>query len=76
VEHDYKVVVIGSGFGGALTALAIARECVKRGKNEKVRILERGTWWTTPVSTVQDAEVATPVNPFALRIADNIIKEL
>ncbi len=52
-----KVVVIGSGFGGAMTALPLAAEFKKRDKGEKVVILERGTWWTTPVSAVQDKEV-------------------
>jgi choline dehydrogenase-like flavoprotein len=55
----YKVVIIGSGFGGTMTALPLAAEFKKRGKEEKVLILERGTWWTTPVSTVQDKELKT-----------------
>src|SRR5262245_30099532 len=52
------VVVIGSGFGGAMTSLSIAAELKKMGKG-KVRVLERGTWWTTPVGTVKDPEVKT-----------------
>jgi choline dehydrogenase-like flavoprotein len=55
----YAVVVIGSGFGGTLTALTLAREFAKRDRGEKVVMLERGTWWTTPVGTVQDREVET-----------------
>jgi choline dehydrogenase-like flavoprotein len=55
----YKVVIIGSGFGGTMTALPLADEFKKRGKEEKVLILERGTWWTTPISTVQDKELKT-----------------
>ena len=31
----YTVVVIGTGFGGAMTALPIAREMVRRNKGEK-----------------------------------------
>src|SRR6058998_1489960 len=98
---DADVVVIGSGFGGTMTALTIAHklhppelrdaqtklkallkddpgakqpatrdeqtlvsELVKRldasGALQRVVILERGTWWTTPVPTVQDSKVATP----------------
>ncbi len=62
--HHYTVVVIGSGFGGTMTALALARQFELWNKdhpNERRRILmlERGTWWTTPVGTVQDPEVAT-----------------
>ncbi len=55
----YKVVVIGSGFGGTMTALPLADKFKERGQGEQVLILERGTWWTTPVSTVQDKEIKT-----------------
>jgi choline dehydrogenase-like flavoprotein len=55
----YKVVVIGSGFGGTMTALPLADKFKERDKGEKVLILERGTWWTTPISVVQDKEVKT-----------------
>lgn len=54
---DYKVVVIGTGFGGSMTALTLADRT--QGTNTKILMLERGTWWTTPVSTVQDKEVRT-----------------
>src|SRR6266851_8381191 len=56
---DYTVVVIGSGFGGTMTALSIARALESRNKGEKMLMLERGGWWTTPVGTVQDKEVKT-----------------
>lgn len=57
----YDAVVIGSGFGGSMTALSLARAFKHRNRDpkEKVLILERGTWWTTPVPTVQDREVET-----------------
>ncbi|MGN6187895.1 MAG: GMC oxidoreductase [Conexibacter sp.] len=51
--HDHTVVVIGTGFGGTMTALTLARE-FKRSGHGTVHMLERGTWWTTPVETVQD----------------------
>ena len=54
----YTMVVIGTGFGGTMTALPVAREFVRRNKGETVLMLERGTWWTTPVGTVQDKEVS------------------
>jgi choline dehydrogenase-like flavoprotein len=54
----YSAVVIGSGFGGTLTALPLARAFKERGKGERLLMLERGTWWTTPVETVQDKRVA------------------
>src|SRR5215467_11134213 len=53
----YDVVVIGTGFGGTMTALPIARAFKQPNKGETVLMLERGTWWTTPVGTVQDKEV-------------------
>ncbi len=55
----YTVVVLGTGFGGTMTALSLARKFAKRNKGETILMLERGTWWTTPVGTVQDKEVAT-----------------
>ena len=55
----YEAVVIGTGFGGTMTGLSLGREFFLRGKGEKVLLLERGTWWTTPVSTVQDKDVQT-----------------
>ena len=50
--QHYKVVVIGSGFGGTMTALPLADKFKERKAGEKVLILERGSWSTTPVSTV------------------------
>ena len=64
-KHDYTVVVIGTGFGATMTAIPLAEEFTTRNKNkppetiETVLMLERGTWWTTPVSTVQDKEIET-----------------
>jgi choline dehydrogenase-like flavoprotein len=58
-EEHYDVVVIGSGFGGSMTALGLARAFKARGQGERVLMLERGTWWTTPVATVQDKQVKT-----------------
>jgi len=55
----YDVVVIGSGFGGTITALSLARAFKHRARGERILMLERGTWWTTPVGTVQDKEVKT-----------------
>src|SRR5215212_10154276 len=58
-DQHYDAVVIGSGFGGTLTALRLARAFKARGRGERILMLERGTWWTTPVGTVQDKEVKT-----------------
>jgi choline dehydrogenase-like flavoprotein len=38
----FNVVVIGTGFGGSLTALTLARHFQRRGNQEKVLMLERG----------------------------------
>jgi cholesterol oxidase len=51
---DHDAVVIGTGFGGTINALTLARAFKRRHKAETVLMLERGTWWTTPVETVSD----------------------
>src|SRR5215208_5947000 len=53
--EQYDVVIIGSGFGGTMTALPLARAF----KEKRILMLERGTWWTSPVATVQDKTVET-----------------
>src|SRR5437762_1456096 len=67
MEKNYDAIVIGSGFGGTIMALTIAREFYLESHDDngnqtktprKVLLLERGTWWTTPVGTVADKEVA------------------
>src|SRR5437773_1910879 len=58
-EEHHKFVIIGSGFGGTMTGLSLARALKARNKGEDILILERGTWWTTPVGTVADKEVIT-----------------
>jgi len=55
----YNAVVIGTGFGGTMTAIPLARKFKERAKRETILMLERGTWWTTPVGTVADKEVKT-----------------
>ncbi|HMN80532.1 MAG TPA: hypothetical protein PKA20_11440, partial [Burkholderiaceae bacterium] len=57
----YDLVVIGSGFGGSMTALKVAFELDKRAGRPPLRLLliERGTWWTTPTETLQDKQVKT-----------------
>jgi choline dehydrogenase-like flavoprotein len=56
-KRDHTVVIIGSGFGGTMTGIPLAQKFTERGKGEDILMLERGTWWTTPISTVQDKEV-------------------
>ena len=50
------VVIIGSGFGASMTGLSLAR--AYKGSGKTILMLERGTWWTTPVATVKDNEIA------------------
>src|SRR5436309_6509315 len=58
-EH-FDVVVIGTGFGGTMTALTLLQRIKdKTGTPPSVLMLERGVWWTTPVPTVQDHVVET-----------------
>ena len=65
-QPHHTVVIIGTGFGGTMTGLALARDFDVRNKKETdpskkktILMLERGTWWTTPVGTVQDKEAKT-----------------
>lgn len=60
MERHCTVAVIGTGFGGTMTALSIGRAMKARAKGETICMLERGTWWSTPVGTVQDVEVRAP----------------
>ncbi|HEX8180790.1 MAG TPA: GMC family oxidoreductase [Pyrinomonadaceae bacterium] len=63
--NHHRVVIIGTGFGGTMTAIPLAAKFKERNQGkppeawETILMLERGTWWTTPVSTVQDKEVKT-----------------
>jgi choline dehydrogenase-like flavoprotein len=42
----YEAVVIGSGFGGSITALTLANKYAEAtGPTERVCVLERGQWW-------------------------------
>ena len=52
---EADIVIIGSGFGGSMSGLTLAERT--QGRKTKILMLERGTWWTTPVSTVQDKDV-------------------
>lgn len=61
VGEHYDLVVIGTGFGGTMTALTVAytMEGKRAGKPPlRILMLERGTWWTTPMETVQDKKVS------------------
>jgi choline dehydrogenase-like flavoprotein len=55
--NEYDGVIIGTGFGGTISALTLADRL--KGTSKRLLMIERGTWWTTPVSTVQDKNVKT-----------------
>ncbi len=58
--EGYDTIVVGTGFGATMTALSLAREFMLRGETDRrILMIERGTWWTTPLETVQDKAVAT-----------------
>jgi choline dehydrogenase-like flavoprotein len=46
-DSKYEAVVIGSGFGGTITSLTLAKKYKTEGKGQKVCILERGQWWVS-----------------------------
>lgn len=60
MASDYSTIIIGTGFGGSMTGLTLARAYAERKRGETILMLERGTWWTTPVETVEDKDAATP----------------
>src|SRR5215218_1312578 len=49
VPTEYDSVVIGSGFGGTIVSLAIARMYKDKSESKRVCILERGQWWISHV---------------------------
>jgi choline dehydrogenase-like flavoprotein len=65
IAAHFDLVVIGTGFGGTLTALTVAYTLDGKlaGKHPaapvRILMLERGTWWTTPMETMQDKQVKT-----------------
>ncbi len=61
------VVVIGSGFGGAVTAARLAEAGVK------VTLLERGPWWDTVPTRSMGIETRTPL-PRGLRLLSHSIR--
>jgi choline dehydrogenase-like flavoprotein len=45
VPTEYDSVVIGSGFGGTIVSLAIAKMYKSKKEDKRVCVLERGQWW-------------------------------
>src|SRR5215204_2834823 len=46
---EYDSVVIGSGFGGTIISLAIAKMYKEENHDKRVCILERGQWWISHI---------------------------
>jgi cholesterol oxidase len=62
VLSEYDSIVIGSGFGGTVVALAIAKMYKMKNENKKVCMLEQGQWWISP--EVLDSD---PMRAFLLK---------
>ena len=45
IPTEYDSVVIGSGFGGTIVSLAIAKMYKAKNEGKRLCILERGQWW-------------------------------
>jgi cholesterol oxidase len=55
VPAEYDSVVIGSGFGGTVVSLAIAKKYKAENARNRVCILERGQWWINDVIAASDS---------------------
>lgn len=47
IPDKYDAVVIGSGFGGTISSLTLAKKFKIGNKGERACILERGQWWVS-----------------------------
>lgn len=59
-EERFAAVVVGSGFGGTISALALAKFFASRNQGEKVCILERGQWWISHEITFTPQQAKAP----------------
>jgi choline dehydrogenase-like flavoprotein len=67
VDLKYEYIVIGSGFGGTITALILGNKLEEENNSptpnrngsdiKKVCILERGQWWISPEIPINDKGV-------------------
>jgi len=55
VPAEYDSVVIGSGFGGTVVSLAIAKKYKAENARNRVCILERGQWWINDEIAASDS---------------------
>jgi cholesterol oxidase len=62
-QQSYEAIVIGTGFGGSIAALAL------NAQNKKVLLIERGTFWVTPETLGKPPASAVP--PLAKWAADH-----
>ena len=46
-DEKYEAIVIGSGFGGTIVSLTLAKQYKSLNDGKKVCILERGQWWVS-----------------------------
>jgi len=65
IPPKYDSIIIGSGFGGTVSALTIAKK--NHGTNKRVCILERGQWWVShemPASKEGTTDGKTTIREF------------
>jgi hypothetical protein len=77
VPTEYDSVVIGSGFGGTVVSLAIAKMYNMKNENNRVCLLERGQWWISheiPDSNPLRAFLVKNNMPFSTWAYQNDIK--
>ncbi len=53
-QQSYDAIVIGTGFGGSIAALAL------NAQNKRVLVIERGTFWVTPETLGNPPPSAAP----------------
>ena len=70
VPTEYDSVVIGSGFGGTVVSLVIAKMYKKENESKRVCILERGQWWISHVIPDVSARMQPTVAATAAIIID------
>ena len=68
-ESKVDVIVIGSGFGGSVSAARLAEAGVR------VTLLERGPWWDTVPTRSMNIERRTPL-PRGWRLYTNYLRTL
>src|SRR5438046_98435 len=59
IRDDYDVLIVGSGYGGAITAARLGYANYVSGNRLRIAVLERGVEWPTGSFPVTAADFAT-----------------